>query len=51
MDYKIKDISLKDFGHREIEIAEQEMPGLMQLAANTVLNSRSKVSRSPAVCT
>ena len=29
MDYKIKDISLKDFGHREIEIAEQEMPGLM----------------------
>ena len=29
MDYKIRDISLKDFGHREIEIAEQEMPGLM----------------------
>jgi len=29
MDYKIRDISLKDFGHKEIEIAEQEMPGLM----------------------
>ena len=29
MDYKIKDISLAAFGHREIEIAEQEMPGLM----------------------
>ncbi|MBE6368982.1 MAG: adenosylhomocysteinase [Lentisphaerae bacterium] len=29
MDYKIRDISLADFGRREIEIAEQEMPGLM----------------------
>ena len=29
MDYKIKDISLAAFGHKEIEIAEQEMPGLM----------------------
>ena len=29
MDYKIRDISLAAFGHREIEIAEQEMPGLM----------------------
>ena len=29
MDYKIKDIALADFGRREIEIAEQEMPGLM----------------------
>ena len=28
-DYKIADISLADFGRREIEIAEQEMPGLM----------------------
>ncbi len=29
MDYKIKDISLADFGRNEIEIAEHEMPGLM----------------------
>ncbi|MBO5924103.1 MAG: adenosylhomocysteinase [Lentisphaeria bacterium] len=29
MDYKVRDISLAAFGHREIEIAEQEMPGLM----------------------
>jgi adenosylhomocysteinase len=29
MDYKIKDIKLADFGKREIEIAENEMPGLM----------------------
>src|SRR3954470_22640946 len=30
-DYKIADISLADFGRREIDIAEQEMPGLMSL--------------------
>jgi len=28
-DYKVKDISLADFGRKEIEIAEHEMPGLM----------------------
>ncbi len=28
-DFKVADISLADFGRREIEIAEQEMPGLM----------------------
>lgn len=28
-DYKIADISLADFGRKEITIAEQEMPGLM----------------------
>jgi adenosylhomocysteinase len=28
-DYKVKDISLADFGRKEIEIAEKEMPGLM----------------------
>ena len=30
-DYKVADISLADFGRREIEIAEKEMPGLMAL--------------------
>ncbi len=30
-DYKVKDISLADFGRKEIEIAEKEMPGLMSL--------------------
>ncbi len=29
MDYKVADISLADFGRKEIEIAEKEMPGLM----------------------
>ena len=31
MDYKIKDISLAQFGRKEINIAEIEMPGLMAL--------------------
>ena len=29
--YKIKDLSLADFGRKEIEIAEKEMPGLMAI--------------------
>jgi len=29
--YKVKDINLKDFGRKEIELAEKEMPGLMAL--------------------
>lgn len=29
--YKIKDISLADWGRKEIEIAEKEMPGLMSI--------------------
>ncbi len=31
MNYKIKNISLSKFGHREIALAEAEMPGLMAL--------------------
>ena len=30
-DYIVKDIALADFGRKEIEIAETEMPGLMAL--------------------
>ncbi|MEZ5589617.1 MAG: adenosylhomocysteinase [Gammaproteobacteria bacterium] len=30
-DYKVKDIALADWGRKEIEIAETEMPGLMAL--------------------
>ena len=29
LDYKVKDIGLADFGRREIQMAQQEMPGLM----------------------
>jgi len=30
-DYKVKDISLAEFGRKEIQIAEHEMPGLMAI--------------------
>ncbi len=31
MDYKIKDIKLAEFGRKEMDLAEKEMPGLMAL--------------------
>src|SRR5690606_26430991 len=31
--YKVKDLSLAEFGRKEIELAEAEMPGLMALRA------------------
>jgi len=31
MQYQVKDISLADFGRKEIEIAEKEMPGLLSI--------------------
>lgn len=31
MDFKVKDLSLADWGRKEIEIAEHEMPGLMAI--------------------
>ncbi len=33
MDYKVKDLSLADFGRTEITLAEHEMPGLMAMRA------------------
>ncbi len=32
-DYKVRDISLADWGRKEIRMAEDEMPGLMALGA------------------
>ena len=37
-DYKVADISLADFGRKEIEIAEQEMPGLMSIRRKYAVN-------------
>ncbi|MCI0532841.1 adenosylhomocysteinase, partial [bacterium] len=31
LEYKVKDISLADYGRKEIDIAEKEMPGLTAL--------------------
>ena len=39
-DFKVKDISLADWGRKEIAMAEDEMPGLMATARNTVRPSR-----------
>ena len=33
MPYKVKDMSLAEWGRKEIELAEAEMPGLMSLRA------------------
>ncbi|HWC26129.1 MAG TPA: adenosylhomocysteinase, partial [Solirubrobacteraceae bacterium] len=33
LDYKVADITLADYGRKEIELAEHEMPGLMQTRA------------------
>ena len=30
-DYKIADVSLADWGRKEVELAEAEMPGLVEL--------------------
>ena len=30
-DFKVADLSLSEFGRKELELAENEMPGLMEL--------------------
>jgi adenosylhomocysteinase len=45
-DYKVADISLADFGSKEIEVAEQEMPGLMATREKYAAKSRLKASAS-----
>lgn len=50
--YKIADISLADWGRKEIEMAEKEMPGLMSdPPPSTARKSRSKAPGSQARCT
>ena len=44
-DYKVKDISLADFGRKEISIAESEMPGLMALREEYSKTNPLKVLR------
>lgn len=41
--YKVKDISLAEWGRKEIELAEVEMPGLMSLREEYRVRNRSKV--------
>jgi adenosylhomocysteinase len=41
-DYKVADISLAEFGRKEIDIAEQEMPGLMSIRRKYAVNKPLK---------
>ena len=45
MDYKIADISLADYGRKEIEIAEKEMPGLMAIRSKYAAQQPLKGTR------
>jgi adenosylhomocysteinase len=48
--YKIQDIGLAEFGRKEIEIAEKEMPGLMSLRNKYKMKSPYQVQESWARC-
>jgi len=50
-DYKVADLGLAEFGRKEIEIAETEMPGLMALREDSALRSRLPARESPVACT
>ena len=49
--YKVKDISLASWGRKEIELAENEMPGLMTLRKKFEKENLSPARASPAACT
>jgi adenosylhomocysteinase len=44
-DYKVKDISLAEWGRKEIEIAEKEMPGLMAVRKKYAVSKPLKGAR------
>ena len=51
-DFKVADLSLAEFGRKEIQLAEHEMPGLMALREEFGADaSRSPARASPARCT
>lgn len=45
VDYKVADMSLADWGRREISLAESEMPGLMQIRAEYAARQPLKGAR------
>ena len=52
MDFKVADLSLADFGRKEIRLAEHEMPGLMAIRQEYAARpSRCPVRGSWARCT
>ena len=42
-DYKVKDITLAEWGRKELDIAEHEMPGLMAIRAKHAKTDRKSV--------
>ena len=50
-DFKVADLSLAEFGRKEIRLAEHEMPGLMSTRASSPTPSRSRARASWARCT
>ena len=49
--YKVADIKLADFGRKEIEMAEKEMPGLMALRDKYRDSKPLKSARIMGPCT
>lgn len=50
-DYKVADISLADYGRKEIKLAEAEMPALMGLRKRYAAANHLQVRKSLAVST
>ena len=50
-DFKVADLSLAEYGRKEIRLAEHEMPGLMAMRAEFGTPSRCAARASPARCT
>lgn len=50
-DFIVKDLSLADFGRKELDIAETEMPGLMALREEFGASKPLKGRASRARCT
>ena len=49
-DFKVKDISLAEFGRKEISIAESEMPGLIALREEYKGKAPLKGAKLSVVC-
>ena len=51
-DFKVADLALAEFGRKEIELAEHEMPGLMAIRAEQLGRPAARAAPgSPARCT
>lgn len=51
LEYKVADMGLADWGAKEMQLSEREMPGLMALIVKYGRRSPSRACASPAACT